>query len=158
MNQLASLPWTHFPELVRLMVALSSIGLSLEIHKGHVVTPHGSGDYITVTGKDNVIGIEILFFVGPIYQRLLSPAKRMPKILKAIKRPIDHSVLHPLQVSKVQPIIVRLVADAFLSYYERHVDAIKSNWGKAANWPMVWHYSISRQRHHTTRLHDHPNI
>ena len=44
----------YLPELVRLVVALSSIGLSLEIHGGHSVAPYGSGDHLTLTGKDNV--------------------------------------------------------------------------------------------------------
>lgn len=131
----------YFPELVRLLVALSSIGLSLEIHKGHLAPPYGSNDYLTLTGKDSISRLEISFFVGPIYQRLLSPTKRMPRVLKAIKRPIDQSVSHPLQVSKVQPIMVRLIADAFLSYYERYVNAVKRKWGKAANWPMVWQFA-----------------
>lgn len=132
----------YFPELVRLMVALSSIGLSFEIHKGRSVTPYGSDRYLTLAGKDDVSGIEISFFVGPIYQRLLSPTKRTPKFLKAIKRPIDHSVSHPLQVNKVQFIVVRLIADAFLSYYARHVEAVESEWGevKNGNWPMVWQF------------------
>lgn len=132
----------YFPELVRLLVALSSIGLLLEIHKGHSVKPYGSSDYLTLTGKGNVSGIEISFFVGPIYQRLLSPTKRMPRVLKAIKRPIDYSVSHPLQVSKVQPIMVRLIADAFLSYYASHVKAVESRWGtvEKGNWPTVWQF------------------
>lgn len=136
----------YFPELVRILVTLSSIGLSLEVHQWRTVKPYGSSDYLTLAGKGHVSGIEISFVVGPIYQRLLSPSKRMPKYLKAIKRPIkrpiDHSVSHPLQVSKVQPIVVRLVADAFLSYYARHVEAVESEWGKVdkGNWPTVWQF------------------
>lgn len=132
----------YFQELVRLMVALSSIGLSFEIHKGRSVTPYGSDRYLTLAGKDDVSGIEISFFVAPIYQRLLSPTKRTPKFLKAIKRPVDHSVSHPLQVNKVQCIVVRLMADAFLSYYARHVKAVESEWGKVekGNWPTVWQF------------------
>ena len=75
----------YFPELVRLLAALSSIGLSLKIHKGHSVKPYGSSDYLALTGKDSVSGLDISYFVGPIYQQLLSPTKRMPKVLNLRK-------------------------------------------------------------------------
>lgn len=132
----------YFPELVRLLVALSSIGLSLEIHKGHLAPPYGPTDCLTMAGKNNVSGIEISFFVGPIYQYLLNSNIPMPKALKAIKRPINHSASHPLRVDTVQSIVARLVADAFLSYYASHVKAVESRWGtvEKGNWPTVWQF------------------
>ena len=70
------------------LVTLRSIGLSLEVHQGRTVKPYESNDYLTLAGKGHVSGMEISFFVGPIYQRLLSSFKRMSEFLKAKKRPM----------------------------------------------------------------------
>jgi len=38
--------------------------------------------------------------------------------------------------------MARLVGDTFLSYYERHVDAVESIWGREGkgNWPSAWQF------------------
>lgn len=38
--------------------------------------------------------------------------------------------------------MTRLVGDAFVSYYERHIDTVESIWGKErnGNWPSVWKF------------------
>jgi len=57
-----------------------------------------------------------------------------------IKRPINPSPpKHPIFLPNVQVLIARLVGDAFVSYYERHLDAVEARWGREAqgNRPMV---------------------
>jgi len=39
--------------------------------------------------------------------------------------------------------MARLVGDAFVSYYERHLEAVVEIWGKESNgnWPSVWQFA-----------------
>jgi hypothetical protein len=50
--------------------------------------------------------------------------------------------LRPIHVSKLQLLLARLVGDAFVSYFERHADAVVARWGKErlGQWPMLWRF------------------
>lgn len=120
-----------FDELVRLAVSLGPIGVGLELQKSGKAKPFGSNDTITIVGKPDVSGIEIHFRPRPLFDRLLSPSGRQLRFLNLVKQPINPSPPeHPILLSKIQLILARLIGDAFVSYYERHVDAVEYKWGK----------------------------
>lgn len=130
-----------FPELVRLVICLSSVGIGFELQKSGVVRPYDSMTVMTLQGKQTVSGIEIRFFPYRLYEILLGPGSRRPKLLSVIKAPIpDVSPQHPITVTKVQQLMTRLVGEAFLSYYERHVDMVENLVGKESEgrWPQAW--------------------
>jgi len=131
-----------FDELVRLAVSLGSIGVCLELQKSGKAKPFGNNDTITIVGKSDVSGLEIHFRPRPLFDRLLSPSGRQPRFLNLVKQPINPSPPeHPIFLSKIQLMMARLIGDAFVSYYERHVDAVEDKWGEARReWHQVWRF------------------
>ncbi len=133
-----------FEELVRLAVSLGSIGAGLELQKNGKAKPFGQSDTIAIVGKPDVSGLEIHSHPRPLFDRLLSPSARQPKFLTLVKQPINPSPPeHPIFLSKIQLLMARLIGDAFMSYYERHLDAVEARWGKEreGRWPMVWWFA-----------------
>lgn len=63
-----------FPELVRLVVSLSAIGVGFELHKTGAVKPYRAVQPMVVEGKRSVSGMEIHFYPDLVYSRLLSPS------------------------------------------------------------------------------------
>jgi len=101
-----------FPELVRLVVALSAVGIAFELHKTGTVKPYGTCQPMVLTGKQDISGLELHFFPALLYARLLSPARRNPRFLRVLKNPINISPPdHPIKADKVQHL--RLVVDGF---------------------------------------------
>jgi len=69
-----------------------------------------------------VSGLEIHFYPDLVYSRLLSPSGRPLRFMRVLKKPITKSTPdHPIKLGKVRLLMARLVGDAFISYYERHV-------------------------------------
>lgn len=135
-----------FPEFVRLAVCLSAVGIAFELHKARTVQPYGVHQPMVLEGKQAVSGLEVHFFPRPLYDKLLSPTGREPRFLKVLKRPINSSPPdHPIKVTKLQLLMSRLVGDAFVSYYERHLDVAEAKWGResAGNWHCVWHFACA---------------
>jgi hypothetical protein len=62
--------------------------------------------------------------------------------------------------------MARLVGDAFVSYYERHVNVVESIWDKESNgnWPSVWRFGWAMRNActHNGLVHfrrkDHPGV
>lgn len=132
-----------FPELVRLAISLSAVGIAFELHKTGTAKPYGSGQPMVLEGKSGVSGLEIHFYPDLIYRHLLSTTRRQPRFMTVLKKTIVKSPPdHPIKLGKVQLLMARLVGDAFVSYYERHVDLVESIWGKEkkGNWPSVWKF------------------
>jgi hypothetical protein len=131
-----------FEELVRLAVSLGSIGVGLELQKSGKAKPFSYNDTIAIVGKPDVSGLEIHFRPRPLFDRLLSPSGRQPRFLTIVKRTINPSPPeHPIFLSKIQLMMARLIGDAFVSYYERHVDAVVARWQeKRSGWPDVWRF------------------
>jgi hypothetical protein len=132
-----------FPELVRLVISMSAIGIGFELHKTGIVKPSGPGQPMVLEGKQGVSGLEIHFFPAPLYGRLLSPTGRQPRFMRIIKKQVRKSPAeHPIKLGNVQLLMARLAGDAFVSYYERHVDVVESIWGKEknGNWPSEWDF------------------
>ena len=120
-----------FEELVRLAISLGSIGVGLELQKSGKAKPFGYNDTIAIVGKPDVSSLEIHFRPRPLFDRLLSPSGRQPRFLTIVKRTINPSPPeHPIFLSKIQLMMARLIGDAFVSYYERQVDAVVARWQK----------------------------
>ena len=51
-----------FPELVRLAISLSAIGIAFELHKTGTARPYGPHQPMVIEGKYEVSGLEIHFF------------------------------------------------------------------------------------------------
>lgn len=136
---------THrfFDEIVRIVICYASIGRTVELHVNGVAIPFTSKDTVAMEGKHSVSGLEIHFFPLQVYADLLGNPDPQPRFLKVIKRTINSQPpKHPIQLSNVQLLMARLIGDAFVSYYERHVDVAIRNWGKEAEggWPAVWSF------------------
>ncbi len=132
-----------FPELVRLVISLSAVGIGFELHKTGAAKPYRPGEPMVLEGKRRVSGLEIHFYPDFLYSRLLSPAGRQPRLMRVLKKPINNSPPdHPIKLDKVQLLMARLVGDTFVSYYERHLDVVESMWDKEnkGNWPSVWKF------------------
>ena len=123
-------------------LSLGSIGVGLALQKSRKAKPFGNNDTITIVGKPEVSGLEVHFRPRPLFDRLLSPSGRQPRFLNLIKQPINPSPPeHPIFLSKIQLMMARLIGDAFVSYYERHVDAVEDKWGEARReWHRVWRF------------------
>lgn len=134
-----------FPEFVRLAICLSAVGIAFELHKAGTVQPYGPNQPMVLEGKHAVSGLEIHFFPRPLYDRLLSPTSRQPRFLKILKNPINPCPpVHPIRMTKGQLMMSRLVGDAFVSYYERHLAAAEAKWGPAiSGWADVWRFGWS---------------
>ncbi len=146
-----------FEELVRLVVCLGSVGSGFELHKNGTARPFGQVDTIALVGKPDVSGLEIHVLPRPLFDRLLSPSSRQPKFLTLVKRTINPSPPdHPIFLSKIQLMMARLVGDAFMSYYERHLDAAEARWKeKRSEWPEVWRFgwAIRNACSHDGKIH-----
>lgn len=147
-----------FPELLRMVVSTSAVAIACELHKSRSVRPYKSGDFVVIEGKREVSGIELQFFPEPIYRFLVSPTKRLPRFMTVIKKEIAKcSPKHPIQVDKIQLLIARLVGDAFMSYYERYLDAVEELWGKEkkGRWPPNWQFgwAIRNACAHNGKIH-----
>lgn len=132
-----------FPELVRLVIALSAVGIGFELHESGTVKPYGDRQPMVLEGKQEVSGLEIHFFPARLYSRLLSPAGRQPRFMRILKKQIKETTPeHPIKLDNIQLLMARLVGDAFVSYYERHLDVVESIWGKQKEnkWPDVWRF------------------
>lgn len=132
-----------FPELVRLVVSLSAVGIGFELHKTGAAKPYAPGQPMVLEGKRSVSGLEIHFYPELVYSCLLSPSGRPLRFMRVLKKPIATSTPdHPIKLGKVRLLMARFVGDAFVSYYERHVDVVESFWGKEmkGNWPSVWKF------------------
>lgn len=120
-----------FPEFVRLAICLSAFGIAFELHKTGTVQPYAASQPMVLEGKHDVGGLEILFFPRPLYDSLLGSTSRPPRFLKVLKRPINSSPPdHPIKITKLQLLTSRLVGDAFVSYYERHLYLAEAKWGR----------------------------
>jgi hypothetical protein len=129
-----------YEELVRLVVCLGSVGKAIELHASGAAKKFKTADTFAIQGRPDVSGLEVHVFPRPLYDRLLSPAGKQAEFIRMIKRPINPSPpKHPIFLPNVQVLIARLVGDAFVSYYERHLDAVEARWGREAqgNRPMV---------------------
>lgn len=51
-----------FPELVRLVISLSAVGIAFELHKTTAAEPYGPGQPMVIEGKPSVSGLEIHFY------------------------------------------------------------------------------------------------
>lgn len=133
-----------FPELVRLVVSLSAVGIGLELHKTGTAKPYGPSQPMVLEGKSGASDLEIHFFPFPLYNSLLSPmVGQQPRFMTVIKKTIARSPPeHPIKFSNIQLLMAKLVGDAFVSYYERHIDVVESIWGKEknGNWPSEWRF------------------
>ena len=133
-----------FPELVRLVISLSAIGIGFELHRTGATKPYRPGQSMVLEGKQNMSGLEIHFYPDTLYRRLLSPTGRQPKFIRVVKKTITKSPPnHPIKLSKIQLLMARQVGDVFVSYYERHIDVVESIWGKQkkGSWPSVWKFA-----------------
>lgn len=132
-----------FPEFVRLAICLSAVGIAFELHKTGTAKPYGPNQPMVLEGKHSVSGLEVHFFPRPLYDSLLSSTSRQPQFLKILKKPINPSPpVHPIKMGNVQLMMSRLVGDAFVSYYERHVATAEAKWGKESTmkWNPVWNF------------------
>lgn len=132
-----------FPELVRLVIALSGIGLAFELHNSGARAPYRSDQSLVLEGKPHLSGIEIHFFPGVVYKDLLGPEKIQTKSLRVVKRSIAGACPdYPIKLNKLQRLWARLVGDAFVSYYERHVAVASEGWGRMREdkWPSAWRF------------------
>jgi hypothetical protein len=130
-----------FSEFVRLAISLSAVGIAFELHKTGTAKPYGPHQAMVLEGKPEVSGLEIHFYPDFLYRHLIRSTRCQPQFMKVLKKPLAKSSPdHPIKLSKVQLLMARLVSDAFVSYYERHIDLIESIWGKEkkGNWPSVW--------------------
>lgn len=133
-----------YEELSRLVICLGSVGKAIELHAIGTAKKFKTADTIVIEGKQNVSGLELHFFPRPLYERLLSTSGKQAKFVRVIKQSINPSPpKHPIFLPNVQAMMARLVGDAFVSYYERHLDAVESKWGRESqgNWPMVWSFA-----------------
>ena len=133
-----------YEELVRLVICLGSVGKAIELHATGSAQKFKTADTIVIQGKGNQSGIEVHFFPRTFYDRLLSPSSKQVHFVRMIKRPINQTpTKHPIFLPNVQAMMARLVGDAFVSYYERHLDLVEAMWGKESqgNWPMVWRFA-----------------
>lgn len=133
-----------YEELVRLVICLGSVGKAIELHAIGSAKKFKTADTIVIEGKPYVSGLELHFFPRPFYDRLLSTSGKQAEFVRVIKQPIKPSPpKHPIYLPNVQAMMARLVGDAFVSYYERHLDAVESRWGRESqgNWPMVWWFA-----------------
>lgn len=156
-----------FPELVRLVIALSAVGIGFELHETGTAKPYGDRQPMVLEGKQEVSGLEIHFFPARLYGRLLSPAGRRPRFMRVLKKQINQSPPeHPIKLKNIQLLMARLVGDAFVSYYERHLDLVESIWGKQKEnrWPGVWRFGWAMRNAcaHNGRIHftydTHPGV
>lgn len=131
-----------YEELVRLVICLGSVGKAIELHAIGTAKKFKTAETIVIEGKQNVSGLEVHFFPRPFYDRLLSPSAKQVEFVRVIKQPINLSPpKHPIFLPNVQAMMARLVGDAFVSYYERHLDAVESRWGETRSaWPAVWRF------------------
>lgn len=133
-----------YEDLVRLVICLGSVGKAIELHATGVAKKFKTADTFAIQGKREVSGLEFHVFPRPFYDRLLSPAGKQAEFVRLIKQPINPSPpKHPIFLPNVQALMARLVGDAFVSYYERHLDAVETRWGRESqgNWPMVWWFA-----------------
>lgn len=120
-----------YEELVRLVICLGSVSKAIELHAIGTAKKFKTADTIVIEGKQNVSGLELHFFPRPFYDRLLSPSAKQPEFVRVINQPINPSPpKHPIFLPNVQAMMARIVGDAFVSYYERHLDAVESRWGR----------------------------
>jgi hypothetical protein len=156
--QYSSTDHRFFDELVRLIICFASVGQSFELHKAGEVKPFNPNETIVIEGKQGISGLEIHFFPRPLFDKFLSPSSKSIRFLKVIKRPINTSPPnHPLKMTKVQRIMSRLIGDAFVSYYERHVEQVNLRYGKLKDgrWPKVWLFARAMRNAcaHNGRIH-----
>jgi hypothetical protein len=133
-----------YEELVRLVICLSSVGKAIELHAMGTTKKFKTADTFTIQGKHAVSGLEFHVFPRPFYDRLLSPTGKQAEFVRMIRQPINPSPpKHPIFLPNVQVMMARLVGDAFVSYYERHLDAVEARWDKEpkGKWPMVWWFA-----------------
>lgn len=133
-----------YEELVRLVITLSAIGIAFELHASGAANSYGINDPLVLEGKPELSSLEIHFFPRPLYNRLLNAKENQAEVVKLIKKPINRlSPKHPIQLNNVQLMMARLVGDAFVSYYERHLDPVEARWGREreGRWPMVWWFA-----------------
>lgn len=147
-----------YEELVRLVICLSSVGKAIELHSTGAAKKFKTSDIFAIQGKPEVSGLEFHVFPRPFYDRLLSPAGRQVQFVRMIRQPINPSPpKHPIFLPNVQVMMARLVGDAFVSYYERHLDAVEAIWGKESKgkWPMVWWFAwaVSNACSHNGKIH-----
>lgn len=138
------IPQKHgfYGELERLVISLSAVGIAFELHAKGIANPYGINQPMVLEGKPEISSLEIQVFPRPLYDRLLNAKENQAEIVRLIKRPINRSPpKHPIQLNNVQLMMARLVGDAFVSYYERHLDAVEDKWGDAKRaWPRVWRF------------------
>jgi len=133
-----------YEELVRLVICLGSVGKAIELHATGVAKKFKTSEAFAIQGKEGVSGLEVHVFPRPFYDRLLSSAGKQAEFVRLIKQPINPSPpKHPIFLPNVQVLMARLVGDAFVSYYERHLNAVEAKWDKESKgkWPCVWKFA-----------------
>lgn len=133
-----------YDELVRLVICLGSVGKAIELHATDTAKKFKTAETFAIQGKDDVSGLEVHFFPRSFYDRLLSRTGKQAEFVRMIKKPINSSPpKHPIFLPNVQVLMARLVGDAFVSYYERHLDVVELRWEKEwkGQWPTVWRFA-----------------
>lgn len=133
-----------YGELERLVISLSAVGIAFELHAKGAVNPYAINQPMVLEGKPEISSLEIQVFPRSLYDRLLNAKENQAEVVRLIKRPINQfPPKHPIQLNNVQLMMARLVGDAFVSYYERHLDAVEARWDKESKgkWPMVWWFA-----------------
>jgi hypothetical protein len=133
-----------YEELLRLVITLSAVGIAFQLHDSSKVMPYAADQPMVLEGKATISGLEIHFFPCQIYTALLKPMGKTLNSFKVLKKQINPSPpIHPIQLNNVQLMMARLVGDAFVSYYERHLEAVEACWGREfeGKWHCVWHFA-----------------
>lgn len=133
-----------YEELVRLIISLSAVGIAFELHAKGAANPYRLIQPMVLEGKPEISSLEIHFFPRQLYDLLLTAQDNQAEVVRLIKRPINPSPpKHSIQLNKIQLMMARLVGDAFVSYFERHLDTVEARWGKEreGRWPMVWWFA-----------------
>jgi len=78
-----------FPELIRLIISLSSVGIGFELHNSGTVNPYARNQPMVIEGKQSISGLEIHCFPYALFQHFLVSDAGLPKTMKILKKPIS---------------------------------------------------------------------
>jgi hypothetical protein len=114
-----------FTDLVRMVTTISGVALAVEAFSAGVARPHRTQDFVVMEGRAGLSDIEMHFFPADVYRHILRASTRELRLIRAMKQALNPApTQHPIHVIKLQLLMARLVGDAFVSYFERHVDAV----------------------------------
>jgi hypothetical protein len=60
-----------FPELVRMVTAISGVALAVEAFSAGVARPHRTYDFVVLEGRAGLSDIEMHFFPADVYRHIL---------------------------------------------------------------------------------------